>query len=300
MFNIKRSLGAEVWSASALHNSAWPDSDPSNGAQPEARWDQSHSELLQRAVENVEFTPRIFWTRTAGMKTADRLWGLLTHRAFNFNGSSVRAEGHWVERVRGGVSRGERIQIAYPLVCKIGNPAKRMTLVGITAGERATVRFFKRLGELAREVYSPGIVINVLSDATLYNGALQVPPPSAYAYMKEFGALVEEEDAGDTVKMHDYSELLSPFYREFEIAYGRPTPIWTRRPTSRSMSRRDPRCRRASGRASTPAALAWISRACAASSGRAKWTSSQPGACWTLRRSSPFASSWRSSWRATG
>lgn len=219
MFDVKNNLGTEVWSASALHHAAWPDSDPSGSSQPEARWDESHSELLRQAVENFELNPAAFLAKTAGMEAGDRLWSLLTHRAFNFNGSSVRTEGHWVERVRGALRRGEPVQIAYPLVCKIGNPAKRMTLVGTTAGERATVRFFKRIGELAKAIYPPGIVVNVLSDATLYNGALQVPPPSAYAYMKDFGALIDEEGAGGSIRLHDYSELLAPYYREFEAAY---------------------------------------------------------------------------------
>ena len=187
--------------------------------QPEMVWNESSSRLVSDAVENHGFSLPRFLDRTKHLPPSDRVWALMTHRAFNFNGAAVHSEDIWLSRVRMAVEFGEPIQLAYPLVCKIGNPAKRMTLVGMTAGERAMVRFFKLIGQLVAHVYEPGININLLSDATLYNNALQVPPPTAYAYMNEFDALIKEEGASTWVKIHDYSSLLAPFYREFEEAY---------------------------------------------------------------------------------
>jgi hypothetical protein len=89
----------------------------------------------------------------------------------------------------------------------------------MTAGERACVRFFRELGRLVESIYAPGIRIHLLSDATLYNSALQVPPPAAYAYIDGFRQLVREEDAGSYVEVHDYASLLAPYASEFESLY---------------------------------------------------------------------------------
>ena len=219
---VKMQLGAETLQASALHDFPWPETDPSLVEQSTVQWGPKFSALLDRAVANVRFSREQFQKETGGKSVAERVWHLLSAKAFNFNGvEAVRGEGIWRGRVAECVAQGVPIEIAYPLVCKIDNPAKRMTLVNITAGERANVRFFHALAGLVRAIYAPGLQIHVLSDATLYNGALFVPPPSAYAYMSEYAALIAEEGAGESVVLHDYAELLAPYYREFEELYGR-------------------------------------------------------------------------------
>jgi pyoverdine/dityrosine biosynthesis protein Dit1 len=176
--------------------------------------------LLDQAIANLDFAWERFEAATRQLTVPERIWHLLTHRAFNFNGvTAVRAEDHWQVRVASAVESGRPIEIAYPLICKINNPAKRLTTVNVTAGERATVRFFRELGKRVESIYPPGINIHVLSDATLYNSALQVPPPSAYAYMDAFRELILEESAARYVDMHDYAALLAPFAREFERSY---------------------------------------------------------------------------------
>jgi pyoverdine/dityrosine biosynthesis protein Dit1 len=219
---VNMRLGHEILQASALHDFPWPATDPSKTVQELRNWDADCSALLDAAVANTGFSFQGFQESGRDLSTADQLWNLLTHKAYNFNGvTAVRGEFFWRQRIESAVRRNEPVVIVYPLICKIANPAKRMTTVGITAGERAVVRFFRSLGEQAEAIHAPGIRIRILSDATLYNSALQVPPPSAYAYINEVRALAEEENPSGTVEVYDYSELLSPFYREFEAIYDR-------------------------------------------------------------------------------
>jgi len=217
---ITHRLGHEVLQPSALHDFEWPQTDPILSPQSARIWTEKDDNLVDAAVRNTNFRWESFLDDTCKLSVADQLWRLLTHRVFNFNGvTAVRGETYWADRVRAAVANSQPVDISYPLVCKINNPAKRLTTVGCTAAERATVKFFRDLGEFARRLYAPGIVIHVLSDATLYNSTLQVPPPTAYAYMKEFSDLIEGEVATETVVLHDYAALLAPFAREFESSY---------------------------------------------------------------------------------
>lgn len=213
-------LGSEVLQASALHNFFWPDQDPEKVVQSTRFWSEAESDLLNRAVGNYSCSMEQFQKDTRTFSVAERIWRLITSKAFNFNGvESVRNETFWLDRVRASVIVNEPIVVAYPLVCKINNPAKRISLIGFTAGERAIIRFFKDIGRLVRTIYEPGIRIRILSDATLYNGALQVPPPSAYHYMSEFARIVAEDGASDSVELLDYTAALAPFHRDFEVLY---------------------------------------------------------------------------------
>lgn len=226
-------LGVEVLQRSALHDFPWPDSDPDLVRQRTAPWSEEFSILLTEAVENLQFSPDRFKKETANLPVHQRIWSMLTSSAFNFNGvNNVRNERFWVERLAKATAATEQIVIAYPLICKINNPSKRLTRVGMTAGERAVVRHFRNLGRMIQAIYLPGVKVHILSDATLYNSALQVPPPSAYAYMQEFTALIEEESATDFVQLHDYSALLAPHYREFEDRYNRHYAGLTQAPLS--------------------------------------------------------------------
>jgi pyoverdine/dityrosine biosynthesis protein Dit1 len=151
---------------------------------------------------------------------AAKLHHLLSSRAINFNSvRRVRAERFWLDRIREAVAREEPVQLAYPLMCKMPNPAKQMNAFGITAGEEATIRFFQKIGELAREFYAPGVKINIASDAVLYNVALQNPPPTAANFIAELRDLVVRCGAEDTVVIHDYVDLLVPFARQYQRAY---------------------------------------------------------------------------------
>jgi hypothetical protein len=213
-------LGSEVLQQSALHDFPWPENDPETISQTTAEWSTEFSALLDEAVKNTKFSFDRFVTETGSLPPHEQIWQLLTSGAFNFNGvEKVRAEPFWLDRLAKATTAGEQLSIAYPLICKINNPAKRLTRVDVTVGERAVVRFFRNLGGLVMRLYAPGIKFHILSDATLYNSALQVPPPSAYAYMQEFQALIMEENASDVVELHDYSELLAAHAREFETLY---------------------------------------------------------------------------------
>jgi hypothetical protein len=50
---------------------------------------------------------------------------------------------------------------------------------------------------------------------------MALPMPSAIAYQREFAALVNAENAGGVIRVHDYAAESAPFYREFEESYGR-------------------------------------------------------------------------------
>lgn len=216
---VNHRLGSEVLQPSSVSDFPWPLNPPDMTVQPVRQWSGCDSKLLDRAVSNTDFSVERFLQNSTAMTTAEKVWALLSHRAFNFNGAAVRTEVYWQSRVSFSVARGQPIVLAYPLVCKINNPAKRLTLVSMTAGERACVRFFRDLGRLVENVYAPGIRIHLLSDATLYNSALQVPPPAAYAYMEGFRQLLREEDAVPCVDVHDYASLLAPSASEFESLY---------------------------------------------------------------------------------
>jgi hypothetical protein len=214
-------LGSEVLQPSALHDFEWPASDPADCLQKTRPGNETDSNLLNQAVDNFPFSSEAFEEQTRGQSIAQKAWYILTAKAFNFNGAQVRGETVWTERIEQAVERNEPIRIAYPLVCKINNPSKRMTIVGCTAGERAIIRFFSKLNQLIQKIYPPGLKIYILSDATLYNNALQVPPPSAYAYMTEFAQLISAEGAAGFIELLDYTAELAPFYREFESLYNR-------------------------------------------------------------------------------
>lgn len=222
MNTVNQMLGFEVLTASALHDANWPSEDPNLVEQRTSFWGDGWSSLVAQAAENTHFDLEVFRKKTKGLPTPDRVWWLLTHKAFNFNGvERVREEAYWYNRVAAFVAAGQPIRLAYPLVCKISNPAKRLTKVNVTAGERAIVLFFRYLDSMVREFYAPGIKIAILADSTLYNGALQTPPPTAYAYMDEVNGLIGEMGAEKAVELHDYTRLLVPFHREFEDLYNK-------------------------------------------------------------------------------
>jgi hypothetical protein len=216
---INHRLGSEILQPSAISDFNWPLHAPEETEQTTRLWSDSESNLLDRAIANIEFYMDRFLEQDRDIPLPDKIWSLLSHRAFNFNGGAVRAEAHWRDRISASIDRDAPIVIAYPLVCKIDNPAKRLTSVGITAGERAIVRFFRQLGQLVTAIYSPGIQIHILSDATLYNSALQVPPPTAHAYMEGFRQLVLNENAANHIVFYDYASLLAPYASEFEAFY---------------------------------------------------------------------------------
>ena len=217
---VVNALGKEVLQPSGLHRFSWPANDPQAIHQQTRRLGVEDHFLIREAGQAFHFNKDSFAEQTARYDTAAKLHHLLTCRAINFNGvHRVRGERIWLDRIRAAVERSEPVQLAYPLMCKMPNPAKQMTSFGITAGEEATVRFFQRIGELAKELYEPGIKINVVSDAVLYNVALQNPPPTAINFIEELRDLVLRLDETDTVVVHDYVELLVPYARQYQRAY---------------------------------------------------------------------------------
>jgi len=127
------------------------------------------------------------------------------------------------ERVTAAVQRGRPIRLVYPLVCKIGCWAKQMTNIGPNAAERACLQFFNHVNRVVKEFYAPGVVIELVCDAHLYNSAIQLPYHEVNAYVRRFAKLVRDV-APETVGLHDYCDLLEQFdpgSRRYRAAYQR-------------------------------------------------------------------------------
>jgi pyoverdine/dityrosine biosynthesis protein Dit1 len=221
MNNMLNNLeGHEVLQASNLDKYTWPLADPAQVDQPSRPWNGADSIAIARAATLTNLTPDRFLQQTANMPLAVRLHWLLSHDAVNFNGvTRVREEPKWASRLEAIAAAGEPIPIVYPLFCSIANPAKQMTRPGPNAGELASIHFFLYVDEMVRAVYQPGIRVHILSDAVLYNNALQNTPSTALAYVQKARQMVKDANAEHCVTVHDYTELLAPFSDEFDQLY---------------------------------------------------------------------------------
>jgi pyoverdine/dityrosine biosynthesis protein Dit1 len=220
---LNQKEGQEVLNPSYLESKyPWPESDPAQADQPFRLWNDTDRDAIARAATAIPLTAERFLERTANLPVPAKLQWLLSHDALNFNGvTRVRQEPKWARRLETLVAAGVPIPAPYPLFCSIANPAKQMTRPGPNAGELASIYLFRKLDELARLVYAPGIHVHVLSDAVLYNNALQNTPATAYAYIRKARQLVKDAGAEHCVTIHDYAELLAPFAREFDAHYNR-------------------------------------------------------------------------------
>ena len=217
---LNRQLGGEVFNPSALHNSPWPETDPNLVDQPSRLWEPRDYQAVVNAAISSPLDQERIARGTSGMGVVARLQWTLSHDAFNFNGvTRVRTEPLWTARIAATVERGEPVRIAYPLFCMIANPAKQMTRPGPHAGELATIHSFANLDRLVRPWYAPGVRVEILSDATLYNIALQNTLPMATAYIERARKMVSEAGAARSVTIRDYSALLAGEAREFDRLY---------------------------------------------------------------------------------
>jgi hypothetical protein len=217
---LNRQLGGEILNPSALHNMPWPQTDPATIHQPTRQWQPQDYQAVVQAATSTKLHPERVAKATAEMDPVARILWILGHDAFNFNGvTRVRNEGLWKTRIAASVATAEPIRIAYPLFCMIANPAKQMTRPGPHAGEMATIHFFQHVDRMVRAVYPPGLRVEILSDATLYNLALQNTPPTAIDYIEQCRRMVREAGAEESVTVHDYAALLAPHAREFDGLY---------------------------------------------------------------------------------
>lgn len=211
--------GVEVLQQSSLDKFPWPLSE-NTVPQPARLWTHEDDVAVAKAARHIKLTADRFQSQTRDLSPAARIQWLLSHDDINFNGVvAVRQEPKWAERLERLVTKGEPIPIPYPLFCAIANPAKQLTRPGPNAGELAAIHWFRHVDELARAAYAPGLRIHILSDATLYNNALQNTLAFANAYIAKARTMVVEAGAAHCVTVHDYAQLLAPQAREFDALY---------------------------------------------------------------------------------
>jgi pyoverdine/dityrosine biosynthesis protein Dit1 len=218
---VERTLGREVVQPSTIAHYTWPESNPETVDQPCRLMDPADLDALRRAATPGTPDPTALRKNTRRMSLAETVLFILSRETFNFNGPAVNREPLWQQRVAAAVERGLPIQLVYPLVCKIGCWAKQMTNIGPNAAERACLYFFNHLNRVVKQFYAPGVIVELVCDAHLYNSAIQVPYHEVNAYVRQFTELAREV-APQTVRLHDYCDLLEqvdPGSRRYREAY---------------------------------------------------------------------------------
>lgn len=221
--DVTYALGKEVVQPGTIAHYHWPESDPETAAQSARPLDAADLDAVRLA--GTPTTPNLDAVRksTRAMSQAETVLFVLTRETFNFNGTSVAKEPLWQRRVAEAVAAGRPIRLVYPLIAKIGCWAKQMTNVGPSGAELACLHFFNHLNRVVKEFYAPGVTVDLVCDAFLYNSSLQLPHHEVETYVSRFTELAAEV-AGDTVRMHDYCDLLRRFdagSRRFRAAYQR-------------------------------------------------------------------------------
>ncbi|HWL37508.1 MAG TPA: L-tyrosine/L-tryptophan isonitrile synthase family protein [Frankiaceae bacterium] len=205
----------EVIQPSSLRDYTWPKEDPSLFPQPVRQADDDDLTLILEAATAATLDADSLTKSTRDLDIARKVHFVLTHRKFQINPvSELRSEELWVTRIREFVDRGEPIRIVYPLMCKIGSWAKQMTNVGPTAGELATILFFRHLNRVVQDIYEPGLRIAVVSDAMLYNSAFSNPQVEVATYMSLVRSQIATY-ASDFIDFYDYVDLLTECSDEY-------------------------------------------------------------------------------------
>ncbi len=200
----------EILQPSGLHNYKWPSDDPTKIRQSVLSRNPLTDEKLKIAATNVVFDQKAFEKNTRNKSQTEKVHFLLTSKKFQFNSTQkLKKEEIWLERLDYFIKRKQPIVIVYPLMCKIGNWAKQMTNVGPHAGELATLLFFNHLNELIKKQYAPGLEINIICDAQLYNSAFQNTEVEVNRYISQCRKLIASPLFKDFIKLHNYVDLLA-------------------------------------------------------------------------------------------
>lgn len=209
----------DVIQPSSLRDYRWPESDPSELPQLVRAKSINDIELVIQAATNVVLDAQSFEKNTRNLSIADKVHFILTHQKFQVNPTAeVRREDLWRDRIARFVDKRQPIRLVYPLMCKVGSWAKQMVNIGPTAGEDATLFFFRHLNNLVKAIYEPGLIFTIVSDATLYNTAFCNPQVEVASYVDGVRSSAEMY-ASDIVEFHDYAELLAEFGEEYLAHY---------------------------------------------------------------------------------
>lgn len=206
---LDRGSGDSVLQPSSIRHYRFPDRDPLAGAQPTRSATRYDRHAVEAAARSEAPDMDAFRRNTHGFPLPDKILYLLAHQVFNFNNKTdVRKDATLKAKIAAAVASERPVVIAYPLMCKIALPAKQFFNQGPTAGEEATLIFFRHLNTLVKMIYPPGIKFRVASDATLYDAAFRNDPGTVTTYVREISELITRGEMPGVIEFHDYAEML--------------------------------------------------------------------------------------------
>jgi pyoverdine/dityrosine biosynthesis protein Dit1 len=221
---VARTLGKEVVQPGGMGAYFWPLSNPELVEQPYRLLTNEDLSTVYRVATPGTPDPESLRRNTRGKIQPETILYVMSRETFNFNGPAVNREPLWQQRTAEAVQRGSPVRLVYPLMCKVGNWAKQMTNIGPNAAELACLYFFNHLNRVVKEFYPPGVLIELVCDAHLYNSAIQLPYHQVNSYVHRFAELAREISP-QNVRMHDYCDLLEQLdgdsRRRYEAAYKR-------------------------------------------------------------------------------
>jgi hypothetical protein len=143
-----------------------------------------------------------------------RVFRILTSSAFRKGSISqmdlARLGPQLLTAINGKIRSGEPIQLtlmAFPF--KVPNPAKSG---GRALPDQAELASIRRLAELAaevRNVYTPGLVVELIHDGAFIADVFGVDLEEVRAYEAYFAGLVDRAGAHDVIRCHDFEALQS-------------------------------------------------------------------------------------------
>lgn len=211
----------------------WPEGDPRYAQQATRLLQPGDSSLIFAASQSPHFDTEAFKHQTRTLKKELKIIELLNHRAFQFNSRRrFRECGDWLQRAASAISDNRPLQILVLAFCVIGNPAKRVEAIEITAAEDVTLLHLANFARLVREIHPPGARIHVVSDSNFYTGPLGVTPVEAQYYLFALRKRVAELQTDDALEIHDMVDFLTDNASLFQKRFAH----W------RSAYLRDPHC----------------------------------------------------------
>lgn len=200
-------FGPEILQKSDLGSIEIPDNCPSSVYQQTVTVNNEHFDLIEEALIQTANCQSVA-AKYSKLPQADAVLHYLTDAKFNFNGvNAVRGESIWKQRVELAISEQRPVHINYPLMCKIGNRLKVMDAKGPTFGEITTLIWFGQIAQGAETLYTKGIHINIICDATFYNTAFGNCPVEAQHYVDQLRTIVKERQLSRWITIHDFTSL---------------------------------------------------------------------------------------------
>ncbi|EAV41413.1 hypothetical protein SIAM614_01444 [Stappia aggregata IAM 12614] len=212
--------GEAISDARLSFNYTWPEEDPR--LQPQkARPARPEDERIFAECVNIR---RLDWERfqeiSASKPVYDRVFDLINHRTLQFNSRGrYRESPVWKGRIMEACERGKPISILLPVFCVIRNPVKRLQLTVPTTAEKITLRHLANIADMIRQMHPAGAVFHLITDSTFYGLPFGVTAVEAIRYVDLLRQLVADMGCGDTIKLHDMSQILSGRFEDFQESF---------------------------------------------------------------------------------